>query len=140
MAVCSPPSGATFNLGTTTVTCTATDTSGNTAICSFIVRVFDICIQNDSNPATVLFINSMTGAYQFCCNGLAYIGVGSVTQKGSLLTLEHNGSTVRVHARVDKAVNTATGSIQQPPGTSKCSINDRNIANNSCDCTAPPAP
>ncbi|MBI3949247.1 MAG: HYR domain-containing protein [Acidobacteria bacterium] len=36
---CSPPSGTCFPLGTTTVTCTARDTSGNTASCAFTVMV-----------------------------------------------------------------------------------------------------
>ena len=36
---CSPASGSTFPVGTTTVTCTATDTSNNTAQCSFTVTV-----------------------------------------------------------------------------------------------------
>ncbi len=38
---CTPPSGSTFPLGFTTVTCTATDAAGNTATCSFGVIVFD---------------------------------------------------------------------------------------------------
>lgn len=38
---CSPPSSSTFPLGTTTVTCTATDSSGNHATDSFIVMVAD---------------------------------------------------------------------------------------------------
>lgn len=38
---CSPPSGSTFSLGTTTVTCTATDASNNHASCSFTVTVVD---------------------------------------------------------------------------------------------------
>jgi hypothetical protein len=37
--VCTPPSGSTFPFGTTTVTCTATDASGNKATCSFTVTV-----------------------------------------------------------------------------------------------------
>jgi len=36
---CVPPSGSVFPVGTTTVTCTAVDTSGNTATCSFNVAV-----------------------------------------------------------------------------------------------------
>lgn len=36
---CSPPSGSTFPIGTTTVNCTATDASGNTASASFPVTV-----------------------------------------------------------------------------------------------------
>lgn len=38
---CSPPSGSAFPKGTTTVTCTATDAAGNTAICSFTITVKD---------------------------------------------------------------------------------------------------
>jgi hypothetical protein len=41
---CAPPSGSTFPLGTTTVTCTATDTHGNTGSASFTVTV------NDTTP------------------------------------------------------------------------------------------
>jgi hypothetical protein len=44
---CSPASGSTFPLGTTTVTCTATDTHGNTGSASFTVMV------NDTNPPVV---------------------------------------------------------------------------------------
>jgi hypothetical protein len=38
---CAPPSGATFRLGTTTVTCTATDAHGNTATARFSVGIAD---------------------------------------------------------------------------------------------------
>lgn len=38
---CSPASGSSFGVGTTVVTCTATDTSGNTATCTFNVTVTD---------------------------------------------------------------------------------------------------
>jgi hypothetical protein len=37
--VCTPPSGSTFAIGTTTATCTATDATGNTAAKSFDVLV-----------------------------------------------------------------------------------------------------
>ncbi len=40
--ICDPPSGSAFPVGTTTVTCTATDLAGNTAECSFEVTVIDI--------------------------------------------------------------------------------------------------
>lgn len=39
--LCDPPSGSTFPLGTTTVTCTATDTTGNSTTGSFDVTVVD---------------------------------------------------------------------------------------------------
>src|SRR5439155_903739 len=37
--VCNPPSGSRFVVGTTTVNCTATDSSNNTVSCSFTVTV-----------------------------------------------------------------------------------------------------
>src|SRR5205085_12411432 len=37
--VCLPPPGSTFPVGSTTVACTATNTLGETAACSFIVHV-----------------------------------------------------------------------------------------------------
>jgi hypothetical protein len=37
---CVPPSGSTLPVGDTTATCTATDTSGNTAACTFLISVF----------------------------------------------------------------------------------------------------
>jgi hypothetical protein len=43
--VCTPPSGATFPIGTTGVSCIATDASGNTAACGFSVTV------NNQSPA-----------------------------------------------------------------------------------------
>jgi hypothetical protein len=45
--VCTPPSGSIFPKGTNTVTCVATDTSGNTTSCSFNVIV------NDCEPPNV---------------------------------------------------------------------------------------
>jgi hypothetical protein len=38
---CAPPSGSTFPIGVTTVNCTASDASGNTAACSFTVTIRD---------------------------------------------------------------------------------------------------
>src|SRR5262249_6121720 len=46
---CAPPSGSAFPIGTTTVTCTATDTSGNSTSCIFTVTAFDVSVQDDSN-------------------------------------------------------------------------------------------
>jgi uncharacterized repeat protein (TIGR01451 family) len=44
---CSPPSGSTFPVGVTTVTCTATDAAGNSSGCSFTVTV------NDTEPPVI---------------------------------------------------------------------------------------
>jgi hypothetical protein len=54
---CNPPSGSTFPVGTTPVTCTATDMSGNTASCTFTVAVGTCMI---TCPADVLTASSAT--------------------------------------------------------------------------------
>ncbi|HTF37218.1 MAG TPA: HYR domain-containing protein, partial [Blastocatellia bacterium] len=127
--VCNPPAGSCLPVGVTTVTCTATDASGNTATCSFTVTTFDTALQDDSNPATILLWNSITGQYRFCCNGITFTGVGKATRQGCVYTLEHNPADRRVLGRVDKAVHTGSGAIQAPLGTTRCTITDRNTLN-----------
>lgn len=51
---CVPPSGSAFQRGTTTVTCTATDASNNSAACSFTVTV------NDNQNPTLTCPTSIT--------------------------------------------------------------------------------
>src|SRR4030095_2512739 len=133
-AVCSPASGSVFALGTTTVTCTATDAAGNLATCSFTVTSFDLCLQDDGNASTVLLWNSVTGDYRFCCGGTSTIGRGSVQKKGNTFTLQHLATDRRVTATIDKSASKGTSSLQSPPGTTKCTISDRDTRNNSCAC------
>ena len=128
--VCTPPAGSCFPVGVTTVTCTATDTSGNTATCSFTISTFDTVLQDDSNPAIILLWNSLTGAYRFCCNGITFTGTGKATKEGCVFTLNTpNASDRRLVGRVDKAVHSGTASLQSPPGTIRCTITDRNTLN-----------
>jgi hypothetical protein len=47
--VCTPPSGSTLPLGSTTVSCTATDPSGNASTISFVVTLVPECIFKDDN-------------------------------------------------------------------------------------------
>src|SRR5215813_2835162 len=134
---CIPPSGSAFPLGTTTVTCTATDAANNTAVCSFLVTVFDVCLQDDSNSNRVLLFNSLTGDYRFCCDGLTFTGKGSAIRKGSICTLTQYAVDRRVQATVDGAMHKGTASLQAPPGSLLCSITDRDTRNNSCACSIP---
>ena len=134
VVVCNPPSGSCFPTGTTTVTCTATDASGNTATCSFTVTTFDVALQDDSNPSTILLWNSTTGQYRFCCNGTTFTGVGKATIQGCVFTLQHIPADRRVLGRVDKAVHAGTASIQAPAGTTRCTITDRNTLNDTLFC------
>jgi subtilisin-like proprotein convertase family protein len=124
--VCNPPSGGCFPTGTTTVTCTATDASGNTATCSFTVTTFDTALQDDSDPSIILLWNSISGAYRFCCKGVTYTGVGKSTIQGCVYTLQHNPVDRRVLGRVDKSVHRGTASLQAPAATTRCTITDRN--------------
>jgi hypothetical protein len=132
--VCNPPSGSCFPVGATSVTCTATDQAGNTAACSFTVTVFDVCLQDDNNPGTVLLFNSLTGDYRFCCNGVTYSGRGKATRQGCSYTLEHNTTDRRVLGKIDKAGFKGTANLQSPPGSLRCAISDRDTRNNSCTC------
>ena len=132
--VCTPPSGTCFPIGTTTVTCTITDASGNSASCSFTVTVFDVCLQDDSNPANVLLFNSLTGSYKFCCNGMTFSGTGTVLMKGCTISLNHFGTDRRVTAMIDKTQFKGNASLQAPPATLKCTIMDRDTRNNACAC------
>jgi hypothetical protein len=131
---CTPPSGSCFPVGTTTVTCTATDGSGNTASCSFSVSVFDLCLQDDGNPNSVLLINSTTGDYLFCCNGLTFTGKGKVTQQGSIFKLQHNPTNRRVLATINESQHKGNATLQAPPGVNRCTIIDRDTQDNSCVC------
>jgi hypothetical protein len=134
---CTPPSGSIFPVGTTVVTCTATDAAGNTATCSFTVTVFDVCLQDESSPNRVLLFNSFTGEYIFCCGPLTVTGKGIVTKVGSDITLQHNAATHRVQGKVSTSSRKGSAALQKPPGKTVCTINDQNIRNNTCVCGAP---
>lgn len=133
-ASCNPPSGSTFPPGCSTVTCTAMDTSGNQASCTFQVCGFNVCLQDDANTGIVFQGNSSTGEYQFCCGGTVFTGTAHVTKKGNLITFEQNGPDRRLLVRDDESVFRGSASLQFPPGVMRCTIGDRDTRNNSCVC------
>jgi hypothetical protein len=109
--VCTPASGSVFPVGTTTVNCVATDTSGNTATCSFTVTVYDVSLQDESTGDIFRF-NSFTGEYLFthCATGLTLTGIGTVSSAGPLWHLTDAGSDRQVNAHVSPD-NTGTASV-----------------------------
>ena len=108
VVVCTPPSGATFGLGLTTVRCLATDDSGNTNGCAFTVRVQDttrptiICplniiaaeLPHDGGSAVVTF--ALPIATDICDNSLA---LSCVPPSGTAFPIGY--TTVTCQARDD---------------------------------------
>ena len=134
MAVCTPPSGTSFPVGTTTVTCTATDTSGNTAMCTFPVTVFSFCLQDETNPGNVVLVDLVSGAYRYCCNGaLVATGTGILTVKGCIATINDAKGDRKVQIQVDTSVNKGIAFIQRGQNQ-KCFIQDNDLTNNTCLC------
>ncbi len=137
--VCNPPSGSCFPVGVTTVTCTATDASGNTATCSFTVSVFNGRFQDDSAGCNnTVLINTITGAYRWCCNGTIFTGVGTIKKQGNNFTLTHNAPDRKIVFNISAGSfpPSAQGSIQSPPGTNRCTLQDRDTRNDTCICGA----
>lgn len=133
--VCAPPSGSCFPVGTTTVSCTATDAAGNTASCGFTITVFDVVLQSDSDHNVQLLINSFTGDYSFCCPQLPpgqspLRSRGQMLVKGSTFTLTHNAPTYRLQATIDAAAGKGSASFKPLSGLLLCPIQDRNIYDN----------
>ncbi|MCI0489554.1 MAG: HYR domain-containing protein [Blastocatellia bacterium] len=139
--VCNPPSGSAFPLGTTTVTCTVTDTSALSSQCSFTVSTFDVCIEDDSNPGSgIVFISTgpNKGDYRICCGGQTLTGRGTVSLKNGVLSLTHFHPTRRVQAYLFMNQQRGSASLQSPPTAFPCTISDSNTTNNSCSCSANP--
>jgi hypothetical protein len=134
---CVPASGTIFPVGTTTVTCTATDASGNTATCSFTVSVFDVCLQDDANPSTKLLINSFSGDYRFLCQGNIFVGKGKVSGLACNKQLLHSPPGLRVRANWTTTAKAGNASLQVPAGTNRCVIEDRDMTDNDCTSAVP---
>lgn len=133
-AACNPASGSTFPLGTTNVTCTATDTAGLTASCTFSVTVFNGRLQDDANSKNVVLFNTMTGDYSLCCGGTVFTGKGTVILRGCTFTLQHNPGDRRLLVNADFSQKKGTASLQFPPGVSKCTVTDRNMGDDTSTC------
>ncbi len=140
VVVCNPPSGSCFPVSVTTVTCTATDASKNTATCTFTISVFDGRLQDDSEGcANSVLFNTVTGDYSWCCHGTIFTGRATVKKLGNTFKLEHNAPDRRVLISLSAGIFPPKGNaaLQSPPGTIRCVIQDRDTRNDSCVCGAP---
>jgi hypothetical protein len=138
---CSPASGSVFPAGTTTVTCTTT--AGPS--CSFTVTlaVFSFCLQDDSNPGSVVLVNASTGDFSFCCGGTPVAsGRGNLTTRGCAGSIDNSKGDRQVHIQWDTAANNGNGAgtayVQKRNDKTICQITDKNMSNDTCQCSAPP--
>jgi hypothetical protein len=136
---CVPSSGSVFPVGSTTVTCTATDSSGNTATCSFTVNSFSFCLQDETNPGSVVLVNAQTGDFSFCCGGsIIASGRGTLTTRGCIGRIDGTKGDRQVHIQWDTSANNSLGAgtayVQKLSNKIVCQITDRNLSNNSCQC------
>ncbi len=99
---CSPASGSVFPLGTTAVTNTAVDTSGNTNTCSFNVIVdamppatHDLMVVNITPPKRVTLSESQTNQ-----------------TKGFKVTIENLGNHVEIITDLDMLTNVVTLTVE----------------------------
>jgi uncharacterized delta-60 repeat protein len=141
--ICNPPSGSAFPAGTTAVTCKATDASGNMATCAFNVNVFSFCLQDDSIPGNVVLVNAQTGDFFFCCGGVPIAsGRGTLTTHGCIGSIDATKGDRQVHIQWDTAANNNKGAgtayVQKLSNKTICQITDKNLSNNTCQCSAAP--
>ena len=113
---CSPPSGSTFGITTTTVSCSATDTHGNTSSASFNVKVQDTTdpvisnVPSDiSQEATSSSGRTVTFSTPTATDLGASVPVNCVPGSGSTFAV---GETTVVCTATDGAGNSASKSFK----------------------------
>lgn len=111
---CTPPSGSTFPLGTTTVSCTARDGAGNTATRTFRVIVRDTTPPTLTLPGTIAATAASAAGvvvtYAASARDLVGGSVPAVCVPASGSTFPVGDTTVRCSA-VDSSGNRAAGSF-----------------------------
>jgi large repetitive protein len=112
--VCAPPSGSLFPLGTTLVSCSASDTRGNTASAAFRVTVRDTTAPRLSLPGSISVTSTSRAGipvtYSALASDLVDLAPIVTCQPGSGSTFPIGSSTVNCSAR-DASGNTIAGSF-----------------------------
>jgi hypothetical protein len=129
---CSVASGSTFALGTTSVSCSATDRHDNTANGSFTITVHDTTppgIVITSPSATTYQINQVVNA-AYACSDLVSLGTctGDVANGVAINTASGGSHTFTVHA-TDTAGNPATSSVSYDVTYGVCVLFDPSKGN-----------
>jgi hypothetical protein len=102
--------------------------------------VFSFCLQDDSTPGNVVFVNAFTGDYLFCSGGApAASGRGTLTVKGCEFSIDHVKGDRKVHIQGDTSGSgTGTAVLGKSDDLPKIHITDRNMSNNTCNCSSAP--
>lgn len=143
---CVPASGSTFTEGVTTVTCTATDASGNSSTCAFTVTVgtpFTFCavddatgdlFQMDTNAASPTYRN---WRYRIVATNVTICGTASsLTYYPGVRLIAYDNDysqenpTYNMSATFGATSGTVT--IKRPGGQTVAFLRDRNLANSTC--------
>ncbi|XP_070549852.1 hyalin-like [Ptychodera flava] len=143
---CNPPSGTVFSDGDTTVTCSATDASGNTGTCSFTVTVqdttppvvtcpADITVANDDGETTAMVMFSGESATDNSGT------TSPVTCNPASGTVFSDGDTTVTCSATDASGNTGTCSftvtVQGEHNSFSCHVPaDITVANDDGETTA----
>lgn len=140
---CLPAPGAQFPVGTTEVTCTATDEHGMTASARFPVSVWDVCLRDDATGDTLL-VNTRTGDYQFrrCgVNGLTVSGRARISKGECATTLQDERITASFRTKVfnpcsqtPEQLNTGEATIRLNRNEPPLLLKDGDITNNKGIC------
>jgi len=108
---------------------------GWNATATVVTTRFDFCLQDDSNPRTVILINTLTGEYIFPQpSGANLGGSGTVTRKDCVITLTDNQPDRKVQGKIDPCIQTGGASVQLVSPKVKFTITDRNTRDNTCAC------
>jgi hypothetical protein len=143
--VCAPASGSFFPVGTTTVNCTVTDQSNNTASCAFTVTVNNpgsVCFRDDATGDTFFEVvdatNPLFGFWRYrTAAGVVYCARAEVTNYlpgRSLVSYNHANATYYMDANANLANRTATVQLTVLSTNQHFTLRDSNTSNN------PPCP
>jgi hypothetical protein len=141
--LCTPASGSPFPSGTTSVSCTATDASGNTATASFGVRNFDACVQDDVGGEFVRW-STADGVYEFRDCGDSACGATAAERSGTGVATPTASGFLVQDAQDDRSVRASVGlgsgkgraRIKFSSGSTKLSakLKDAVFADDACAC------
>lgn len=142
--VCIPPSGSAFPAGVTTVTCTATDPSGNTATCSFKVSTFNLIVRDNASNLFIRVAVPAAGGpapYEFfdCSKGVILKGTGVASVTSCKIEVKDPvGATkppdITVVVNANKCTLAGSASIKIVSQGKNYALTDTNISNNPLSC------